>query len=374
MNIDFNHFPNDETNSDPTAYINAIHSMRPRKDICFIFTPDHTHFEIALAAIEHGLHVYVAKPLVQKLEHHIQLMKIANRKQVLVGVEVHKRWDPIYSDAWAKIRNIEKFGDFSYFTSYMSQPYTQLNTFSSWIVNSDINYYLNAHHIDFHCWCLTEGIDKFNKNSNSAEFWRPVLVTANGSEGKAKEIHNQVKYDSITLLVKWIKFSSSCEDSNQINYNQERVGTAVYTASWIAPKRGDVFSQQRFFYQGTLSEFTVDQAHRGYTHLNDQDGYQSVNPLFMKYTPDARGYFAGQTGYGYRSLETFIDCASAVNLGERTINEIVQNGEIASVASISTILATAILNAGKISLDNNRAVEISYDDISDILSYPPSLK
>lgn len=27
---------------------------------------------------------------------------------------------------------------------------------------------------------------------------------------------------------------------------------------------------------------------------------RSVNPLFMKYTPDRDGRFAGQSGYGYR--------------------------------------------------------------------------
>lgn len=43
----------------------------------------------------------------------------------------------------------------------------------------------------------------------------------------------------------------------------------------------------------------VDQAHRGYSMASDADGYRSVNPLFMKYTP-TDGRFSGQLGYGYR--------------------------------------------------------------------------
>ena len=61
-------------------------------------------------------------------------------------------------------------------------------------------------------------------------------------------------------------------------------GTAVYTSSWVAPK-ADVHSQQRFFYMGQKGELNVDQAHRGYTVAKDGDGFRSVNPLFMKYTP-----------------------------------------------------------------------------------------
>ena len=34
---------------------------------------------------------------------------------------------------------------------YMSQPKLQLSTFKAWVgISSDISYYLNSHHIDFH--------------------------------------------------------------------------------------------------------------------------------------------------------------------------------------------------------------------------------
>lgn len=39
-------------------------------------------------------------------------------------------------------------GDFSFFTSYMSQPKSQLETFRAWAgIDSDISYYLNSHHV-----------------------------------------------------------------------------------------------------------------------------------------------------------------------------------------------------------------------------------
>lgn len=45
-----------------------------------------------------------------------------------LGVEYHKRFDPMYADAANRIAG---FGDFSYFSSYMAQPKQQLDTFRS---------------------------------------------------------------------------------------------------------------------------------------------------------------------------------------------------------------------------------------------------
>ena len=130
--------------------------------------------------------------------------------------------------------------------------------------------------------------------------------------------------DTITLLVQWKNLASGF------------LGTAVYTASWAAPK-ADVHSQQRFHFMAhkgeaalaslalhyrhataglrpafapfssfvTLTrplcatlfpaagELNVDQAHRGYQTCTDDDGFKSVNPLYMAYMPGTDGNFNG---------------------------------------------------------------------------------
>merc|ERR1712124_14255 len=70
-------------------------------------------------------------------------------------------------------------------------------------------------------------------------------------------------------------------------------GIATYTASWAAPNHGEVHSQQRFMCVGSKGEVRVDQGHRGYEGHYD-GSYKSLNPLFMRYTPDEEGFFAGQ--------------------------------------------------------------------------------
>jgi D-galacturonate reductase len=148
-------------------------------DLVTIFTPDDTHFAIALACVEAGLHVLVTKPIVKTLADHRALADAAAKAGVLVMVEVHKRcegghrdggtgvsasdppnacasrgrYDPIYVDAKDRIGGL---GNLSYMYAYMSQPKHQLDTFRAWAGKaSDISYYLNSHHVDFTEWaCL----------------------------------------------------------------------------------------------------------------------------------------------------------------------------------------------------------------------------
>lgn len=75
----------------------------------------------------------------------------------------------------------------------------------------------------------------------------------------------------------------------------------------------------------------------------------------MKYSPSESGHFDGQRGYGYISIEKFIDAARSVNAGEAKPAEFDTHG-LPTIAN--TVLTTAILNAGRISLDEKRPVFI----------------
>ncbi len=318
LDVTFESFPDDTVHSDPQAYLAAMDELQPG-DIVTVFTPDDTHFDIAMEAVDRALHVLIAKPIVKKLEEHLALADAARRNGVLVAMEVHKRWDPIYADARDRIRQL---GEFSFFSSFMSQPKYQLQTFRSWAGrSSDISYYLNAHHIDFNVWSV-------------GHLARPLSVTALASTGVARREGIEAE-DTITLGVQWENIQSGS------------LASAFYTASWIAPK-SDVHSQQRFYYLGQQGEVQIDQAHRGYSLATDAAGFSSPNPLFMKYTPDAQGYFSGQSGYGYRSIEAFIDAVDQIRGGLATPQDF--RGGLATVDD--TVLVTAILEAGRRSLDS----------------------
>lgn len=329
MDLTCDTFPSDEEVL-PDAYVTAASSFQPG-DVAVIFTPDDTHFKIAMECVQRGMHVMVTKPIVQTLEAHQQLAEAAKEKGVLVAVEVHKRLDPFYADARDRARS--KLGNFQYMYAYMSQPKHQLDTFKAWAgKSSDISYYLNSHHVDLSEWTL-------------AGIARPIRVTATASTGvaKARDIDTE---DSITLTVQWE------------NLSDRTLGCAVYTSSWVAPK-SDVHSQQRFFYMGTGGEINVDQAHRGCTVATDDGPFASVNPLFMKYTP-TNGKFSGQSSYGVKSFENFIDACRAINAGTAKAEDY-DDGSLATVHT--TMQGTAILEAGRKSLDSDgRPMDILYEE------------
>jgi D-galacturonate reductase len=80
-----------------------------------------------------------------------------------------------------------------------------------------------------------------------------------------------------------------------------------------------------------------------------------------RYTPDASGSFAGQSGYGYQSIAQFIKAAKEVSAGACTVKDVRAAGVLA--LADQTLAVTAILEAGRLSLDHGGAgVLIEYSD------------
>jgi D-galacturonate reductase len=387
--------PADDVQDDPDAYLRAMALMKPG-DACIIFTPDDTHAPIATAALKHGLHVLVAKPAVRTLAEHRALAALARAggrsegeekggaagangnggnangaapppsscpqrpAQLLIATEYHKRFDPIYSDARARASAL---GPFSYYYSYMAQPKQQIDTFRSWAgKSSDISFYLNSHHVDVHCW-LVSGRG------------RPVRVTASASErGYAAMRLGRPCEDTITLTATWENDEDDEESAGgEIAGGQggaattaarttKSTGVAVYTASWVAPQ-GECHTRQHFHYVGRKGELHANQAHRGYSSAQDGKGFSSLNPLYMRYTPDSRGRFAGQNGYGFQSIARFLEAAWGVTSGEVSVDDVRKEGDVAVLDGAGCGAVTAILQAGRLSLDRGGVgVLIRYDD------------
>ncbi|THW24261.1 NAD(P)-binding protein [Aureobasidium pullulans] len=332
LDTSFESYPaNDQR--DPEAFKKAIDALSPG-DAITIFTPDPTHFPIAMYAIERGIHVMITKPAVKLLSEHQQLLEASRKHGVFVYIEHHKRFDPAYADA--RHRALKTLGEFNYFYSYMSQPKSQLETFKAWAgKESDISYYLNSHHIDV--------------NESMVPDYKPIKVTGSASKGIATDLGCvEETEDTITLVVDWEKKDGS-----------GRRATGVYTASWTAPQKAGVHSNQYFHYMASKGEVRVNQAKRGYDVTEDESGLTWYNPFYMKYAPDESGDFAGQGGYGYVSFEKFVDAIAALKDGKASLDDLDKRG----LPTLKNTIATgAILEAGRRSLDENRSIQIVEKD------------
>jgi D-galacturonate reductase len=78
--------------------------------------------------------------------------------------------------------------------------------------------------------------------------YRPVKVTASATTGIATSMGCAPQTeDTITLLVDWQNVS-----------DEKQHGTAVYTASWAAPLKAGVHSEQRFHYMAAKVSYKLD--------------------------------------------------------------------------------------------------------------------
>lgn len=84
LDTSFTSFPSD-SQTDPNAYKTAIDALPPGSAIT-IFTPDTTHYPIALYAIERKIHVLITKPAVKTLEHHLALLEAAAKRKLISSV------------------------------------------------------------------------------------------------------------------------------------------------------------------------------------------------------------------------------------------------------------------------------------------------
>ena len=73
-------------------------------DAVVICAPDAWHAELALAAIEAGLHVFCEKPICYGLDDIDRLIAARDRAGVVVQVGTHKRFDPNYQAALELVR------------------------------------------------------------------------------------------------------------------------------------------------------------------------------------------------------------------------------------------------------------------------------
>jgi len=73
--------------------------------------------------------------------------------------------------------------------------------------------------------------------------------------------------------------------------------------------------------------------------------------LYFRYTPSRKGQFVGQDCYGYRSFEAFVDAATQIRNGAAAPEDF--DADLPTVHS--TLACTAILEAGRRSLDNGSA-------------------
>jgi D-galacturonate reductase len=139
----------DADRSQPELYREVIRRMPPRQ-IVVAAVPDPLHFDVVMTALDHDQHVCAVKPLVLRHAQAVEIERKAKLKDLVVGVEYHKRFDDRSLMARRKYR-AGQFGEFRLGTAcLMEKWYYRHSNFQNWCTteNSDAFTYIGCHYVD----------------------------------------------------------------------------------------------------------------------------------------------------------------------------------------------------------------------------------
>lgn len=239
-------------------------------NILAIATPDNLHFSPIMAALERGVHVITEKPMVLRTEEADGIIKLAKRKGLVVGLDMHKRYDPDHLKIFYEI--IEKLGKMLYGQAVLEEPLEVSSRTFKWARDSDPFTYVAPHWLDLFMYYL--GI-------------KPVSLFAVGQKGKL------------------ISMGISTWDAVQVSVIFDNGMHIHFVNNWITPADFEGPVLQRSEILGTEGKVVSHTQDRGLRYWYTGGGTRTSNTHFTRDVPRPDGSKA-YIGYGKDSLTACI--------------------------------------------------------------------
>jgi D-galacturonate reductase len=309
----------------PELYRETIQRM-PARQIVVAAVPDQLHFDVIMTALEHDQHVCAVKPLVLKRKQAAQIEKKARSKNLVVGVEYHKRFDDRSLMARRKYRE-GLFGEFRLGTAcLMEKWYYRHSNFQNWCTteNSDAFTYIGCHYVDLVHFITgllptrvsVYGIPDRYPNGKEGYLWTDARVI--WSNGACLNVQNSLSFP---------------DDAPGTNTQ----GMTLYCQGH---DKGALLSHS-------------DQ-YRGLKYSYTDDGYAEPSPDYFQYV-DLGGKGLTPVGYGYRSVEYIVNKCMEVESADPAarpamLRQIDEAGIMATPANSS--YNESVIEAGRESILN----------------------
>ena len=324
----------------PKLYKEVLSKMKPRQAVV-VAIPDHLHYGVVMEALKQNQHVLCVKPLALKYEHAKEIEELAEKYELFVGVEYHKRFDRRSLIA-KRSYELGHFGEFIMGEAKMIEPYFyRFSNFQNWFTvdATDPFVYVGCHYVDL--VYLITGL-------------KPVEVTVSGIKGKfpnGKEAYlwanGRVKYENSALL--------SVTDG--LGYPDQAAGSNEQCLTMYCEgngKTGMIKHNDQF--RGVRHSYLEGVGCAG-THFN------YINPDFYRLVPwEGEGY--KPVGYGFDSVAATINTIHRIENSKNKreiIKEVDEKGIIATPAN-SYINELVVEAARKSILSDGDRVRIIYGD------------
>jgi predicted dehydrogenase len=234
-------------------------------DAITVATPDHLHREMALYALEKGKHVLVEKPMDLTSAGCAAMVDMATKKNVLLQVDFHKRFDPYNIDAMRKVRE-GKIGEPYYAYAYMEDKIVvPTNWLASWSSQSSPFWFIGVHKYDLVRWITGR---------------EAIWVYARGHKGKLASMGFDT-FDAVSALIQ-----------------MEGELTCTIDANWILPMQFEAVVNQGLRLVGSEGMIELDSQDRGLRYCFSSDGTATPNP---------GAFFSGENVFGKYGHGYFVD-------------------------------------------------------------------
>lgn len=279
----------------------------PGLDILAVATPDHLHTAPILAALARGVHVITEKPMSLDADEADEIIAASRRAGRLVGVDMHKRYDPDHLRIRDDISG--RIGEPLYGRAVLEEPLSvSTGAFAKWAEKSDPFSYVGCHWTDLH-------IAHFGV--------KPVSLHAVGQKKKLRRDFGMDAFDAVQVKVQY-------DNGMSIDYIN----------SWILPDgfEGPVNQESQLF--GTDGLVESDSQYPGLRFLGGGGGMRTANTHFTRDVRRGDGSLA-YVGYGVDSLVVCVEKVAEMKFLGRTLDEVAPHYPNAEEARLSVLIVHA---------------------------------
>jgi predicted dehydrogenase len=248
-----------------TPWLDVLREI-PDIDVVAVATPDHLHTPVILAALKNSAHVITEKPMCLSIREADQIIELAQRKNRIVAVDMHKRYDPDHLRIRDDVKN--RIGHPLYGVAVLEEPLAVSTGTFKWVEDSDPFSYVGPHWVDL-LWHYYKS--------------KPVSLTAVGQK-------QRLKRDGIDAY-----------DAVQVRVDYANGMSIHFHNNWITPADFEGPVNQGHEIVGADGKVESDQQYRGLRFWNAGGGTRTVNTHFTRDVPRPDGSKA-YVGYGVDSL------------------------------------------------------------------------
>ena len=248
-----------------TPWLDLLRAI-PELDVVAVATPDPLHTEVILAALKAGAHVITEKPMCLDIREADRIIELAARKNRIVAVDMHKRYDPDHVRIRDDIR--KRIGAPLYGVAYLEEPLEVSTRTFKWAEQSDPFTYVGPHWVDL-IWHYYRS--------------KPISLSAVGQ--KKRLIREGINaYDAVQVRVDF-------DNGMSIHFHN----------NWITPPDFEGPVNQGHEIVGAEGKVESDQQYRGLRWWHKGGGSRTANSHFTRRVKRPDGTDAS-TGYGVDSI------------------------------------------------------------------------